>query len=292
MSDQKSYAPPPNMYGPQDTDNKFNGGHPSQAGYAPQPGFAPYGYPSNNVPPSNLHVPNQPDTDPIVKGFEFSTESIRRGFIRKVYAILSVQLSFTFLVVMLFAHHYPTRIFAFQNFWLFIVSMVMVFVTIITLSCCEGVRRTSPSNMIFLALFTVGESICVGYATLSYPPDVVMIAIGATAVVVISLTIFAMQTKWDFTVMGGVLFVALMLFVVFSFVLMFTRSEIAHLIFAGIGALLFSIYLIYDTQMIMGGNHKYSMSPEEYVLGSITLFLDIINIFLYILRIVGAATKN
>lgn len=42
----------------------------------------------------------------------------------------------------------------------------------------------------------------------------------------------------------------------------------------------------------MGGEHKYSISPEEYVLGAITLFLDIINIFLYILRILGAASKN
>lgn len=51
-------------------------------------------------------------------------------------------------------------------------------------------------------------------------------------------------------------------------------------------------HLIDDTQLIMGGNHKFSLSPEEYILGAITLFLDIINIFLYILRILGAATKN
>lgn len=47
-----------------------------------------------------------------------------------------------------------------------------------------------------------------------------------------------------------------------------------------------------DTQLIMGGNHKFQLSPEEYILGAITLFLDIINIFLYILRILGAASKN
>lgn len=47
-----------------------------------------------------------------------------------------------------------------------------------------------------------------------------------------------------------------------------------------------------DTQMIIGGNHKFQMSPEEYILGAIALFLDIINIFLYILRILGAASKN
>lgn len=86
------------MGGPHGVDYKFAGGappqtgFPPQTGYAPQPGFAPYhGHPSNNLPPSDLHVPNNTDNEPMVKGFEFSTESIRRGFIRKVYAILSVK---------------------------------------------------------------------------------------------------------------------------------------------------------------------------------------------------------
>ena len=43
--------------------------------------------------------------------------------------------------------------------------------------------------------------------------------------------------------------------------------------------------------MMMGGNHKYSISPEEYIFAAIAIYLDIINIFLYILRIVGAAKK-
>lgn len=66
-----------------------------QSGYAPQPAYppqsdsAPYGsvY-ANDMPPPNQHLPN--DQEPIVKGFEFSDTSIRRGFIRKVYSILSV----------------------------------------------------------------------------------------------------------------------------------------------------------------------------------------------------------
>lgn len=71
-----------------------------------------------------------------------------------------------------------------------------------------------------------------------------MIAVGITAVVVIALTMFAFQTKWDFTMMGGVLFVALWLMILFSFVLMFWRSHVAELIFSSFGALLFSAYLI------------------------------------------------
>ena len=53
------------------------------------------------------------------------------------------------------------------------------------------------------------------------------------------------------------------------------------------GALLFCGFIIFDTHMIM---HK--LSPEEYILASINLYLDFINLFIYILRILQAARKD
>jgi len=41
----------------------------------------------------------------------------------------------------------------------------------------------------------------------------------------------------------------------------------------------------------MGGKHKYSLSPEEYVFASLNLYLDVINLFMYILMIVGGSRK-
>lgn len=91
--------------------------------------------------------------------------------------------------------------------------------------------------------------------------------------------------------MGGILFVALILLFLFGLIAMFFPGKTMTLVYSSCGALLFSIYLIYDTQMMMGGNHKHSISPEEYVFAALTLYLDIINIFLYILSIIGAS-KN
>lgn len=69
---------------------------------------------------------------------------------------------------------------------------------------------------------------------------------------------------------------------------MIVRNNILSLVYASLGALLFSFYLVYDTQLMMGGKHKYSLSPEEYIFAALNLYLDIINIFLYILTIIGA----
>ena len=58
--------------------------------------------------------------------------------------------------------------------------------------------------------------------------------------------------------------------------------------YGSIGALIFSLYIVFDTQLMMGGKHKYALDPEEYIFAALNLYLDIINLFLYILMIVGA----
>ena len=43
---------------------------------------------------------------------------------------------------------------------------------------------------------------------------------------------------------------------------------------------------------MVGGHHKYSLSPEEYIFAALNLYLDIVNLFMFILTIVGAARGN
>jgi FtsH-binding integral membrane protein len=89
--------------------------------------------------------------------------------------------------------------------------------------------------------------------------------------------------------MGGVLFVCAIILMIFGIVTIFWHGKIITLVYASFGALLFSIYIVYDTQIMMGGTHKYSISPEEYIFAALNLYLDIVNLFLYILTIIGAS---
>lgn len=43
---------------------------------------------------------------------------------------------------------------------------------------------------------------------------------------------------------------------------------------------------------MMGGEHKYSISPEEYIFAALNLYMDIVNIFIYILTIISAARDD
>ena len=60
-----------------------------------------------------------------------------------------------------------------------------------------------------------------------------------------------------------------------------------NVVYASLGAVIFSCYIVVDTQLMMGGKHKYNLDPEEYVFASLNLYLDIINLFLMILSLVG-----
>ncbi len=68
---------------------------------------------------------------------------------------------------------------------------------------------------------------------------------------------------------------------------LFFYNDTMELVFAGAGALLFCGFIIFDTHMLM---HK--LSPEEHVLASINLYLDIVNLFIYVLRILDSMKKH
>ncbi|GAB1604487.1 protein lifeguard 1-like [Argonauta hians] len=221
--------------------------------------------------------------------FEFSDISIRMGFIRKVYSILMLQLLVTLgiIVGLLFVPGFNQ--FAKENKWLLFVTLVATLVTMILLSCCSNLRREFPVNFIMLTIFTLCEGFLLGFISSFYETFVVIIAVGVTAIVSASLTVFAFQTKWNFTTMGGMLFVFLIILLVFGILCIFLWFTILSLVYSCLGALLFSFYLVFDTQLMLRGKHQYSLSPEEYVFAALNLYVDIVQIFLFILGIMRHA---
>jgi FtsH-binding integral membrane protein len=145
-------------------------------------------------------------------------------------------------------------------------------------------RKSYPTNLIFLAGFTAFEAFAISIIVSFYEVGIVLQALLITGGLFIGLTIFACQTKYDFTDWLPYLLGALWALVIFSFVAaFFPRTSTTELIYGGVGALLFSGYILVDTQMIM---RKYHV--EEEIAASIALYLDIINLFLSILRILNS----
>ena len=93
---------------------------------------------------------------------------------------------------------------------MWILALVIMLVSLISLACCEGIRRKTPHNFIFLGLYTACWGVMLGCMAAAFQADAVLIALGITAGVTLGLTLFAFQTKIDFTACGGV-FLALLL---------------------------------------------------------------------------------
>ncbi|XP_020757855.2 protein lifeguard 2 isoform X5 [Odocoileus virginianus] len=93
---------------------------------------------------------------------------------------------------------------------------------------------------------------------------------------------------WDFTLLNGTLFVLLFVLIIYGILLIFIRSYWLHLLYAGLGTVLFSLYLVMDVQLMVGGRHHHSnLDPEEYVFAALNIYMDIINLFLFILQLIG-----
>ncbi|XP_026150079.1 glutamate receptor, ionotropic, N-methyl D-aspartate-associated protein 1b (glutamate binding) [Mastacembelus armatus] len=257
------------------------------SGYGANP--SPYAAPglfSNDV------YYNQDDPPPFHENEEFDfgldNKNIRRAFIRKVFLVLTAQLMVTFTFVAVFTFVEQVKMFVMVNTWTYLASYAVFFVSLCVICCCGNIRRRHPWNLVALSVLTLSMSYLVGMIASYHETDSVIMAVGITAVVCFTVVVFSLQTKYDFTSRYGVLFVCLIVLIVFSILCIIIRDRILHIVYAGLGALLFTCFLAVDTQMLLD-NKELSLSPEEYVFAALNLYTDVINIFLYILSIFGSA---
>lgn len=217
------------------------------------------------------------------------TQNLRIDFIRKVYGILIFQLLITVILCVFAMYNKSYYLFMVSNagIALMICAAVLTIVIIIMLFCCIQNARKVPINYILLSIFTICEGYMVSYCCASTSPQIVLMAAIMTLSIVVALTIYAMITKEDFTYFWGILFIFGMIMLVSGIFLIFTSNPILHIIYSAVGVCFYGIYLIYDTQLIMG-NKKHSLSVDDYILGAILIYLDIIMIFLYLIKLLDA----
>merc|ERR1719456_1687875 len=131
--------------------------------------------------------------------------------------------------------------------------------------CRPQTMQEAPTNYFLLFGFTVAESVLVGIICIGYTKESVLIVFAITAIVVVALSLFACQTKYDITGFAPYMLVGLIVLMSFGFILTLASwtglastaaFQTMRLVYAGFGALLFSGFIVMDTQMIVGGTHK------------------------------------
>lgn len=95
-----------------------------------------------------------------------------------------------------------------------------------------------------------------------------------------------MFTKTDFTVKWGIIIVILVAMLILGIVSIFAWTPFLDNLYCSLGVILFGIYIVMDTQLIIGGK-TFKLSMDDYVVGALILYIDIIQMFLYILQLLS-----
>ncbi|XP_028759885.1 BI1-like protein [Neltuma alba] len=213
-------------------------------------------------------------------GLSPAENQLRWGFIRKVYGILSFQLLLTTVVSFVTVFYTPVNDLLRGNSGLLLFVIFLPFIFLLPLL---KYQQKHPHNYILLGLFTVSISLTVGITCANTSGKIVLEALILTSAVVFSLTgytFWASKRGKDFSYLGPILFSCLFtLFLTGMMQMFFPLGPTANAIYGGIGAMIFSGYIVYDTDNLIK-----RFTYDEYIGASVTLYLDILNLFLTIMR--------
>ena len=272
------------------------------SGSAPQQPPPPAGYPPGAYPPGAYPPGTYPSDYNSAQRYDeesganpndvgvvgTASTSVRLGFLRKVYAILTLCFAVKVGIACTMSLVVPVRSYVVRNPYFLWVGLGVGFVSFLVLAC---VRPKRPWDSVVLCLFVLGFSFMVGTICAIYFEvgwgGAVLQAFIATAAIFLVITAYVLITKKDFSYLGGFLAAALMTLIVISictFVLrLVTRGRFSRWLYFAVsifGALLMSAYILYDTSLIL---HKYG--PDDYVIAVASLYLDVTNLFMYMLSI-------
>lgn len=235
----------------------------------------------------------------------FNDVTIRAAFVRKVFFLVAIMLGVvTIMTAIPFLDSTwnentqtlePGEVMKFIRYSsggrvLYILGYVAFLIVYIVLMCCEGVRRSFPTNLICTGILTLSIGYMTMMITAYHSIGIVLMCLVITTLSCTAIILFSMQTKYDLTNCMGFLILASMFVMIFGVVailsLIFFHSSKLYTVYAGLAALLFMFYLAVDIQMLMGGR-KYEISPEDHIYAAIQIFLDIVYIFWMLLSLFG-----
>ncbi|PCH36124.1 UPF0005-domain-containing protein, partial [Wolfiporia cocos MD-104 SS10] len=237
--------------------------------------------PESSSNPSGIY--NQPQVGDVPDDFKYGTTvadsalEIRNAFVRKVYTILFCQIFATALVAGGISQSTNAIFWVQTHTWSFYLPL---FGTLISLGLLYWKRHSHPANLVILSAFTLLEAFTLGVTVAFFDTVIVLQALLITLGVFLGLTLFTLQSKYDFSGLGAWLFAGLIALMMTGFVSIFVPfGRTLDIVYAAGGCLIFSGYVVYDTFMI-----TKRLSPDEYIMAAISLYLDFINLFINILR--------
>ena len=213
---------------------------------------------------------------------QFEKPQVRLMFLRKVYSIVFGQLLLTAFIVY-GLRTVPGLLPGLMRRFGISIGLLPI-VPLFLLNFSSSSTATSPLAYVLLALFTCFEGLAVATFTWLFPTVLILKAAGATAIATGALTTYALTTKRDFTPQAGMLYASLLGLSFLGLLQLVFGGDMLMTMRISLGLVVFCGYLVYNTQMMMGGKKNgRQIRPNEHIMAAVTLYTDIIQIFLHIL---------
>ncbi len=229
------------------------------------------------------------DTDSIAS---VKSSTLHHEFITQVYAWMSSGLAVTALVSWVLAKNYELTLTLVTNHLLFYGLLIGEILLVIAITA--GISRMSATTATLLFfLYAALNGITLSVIFLAYSGSTVSLAFIISGAMFAVMSSYGYITKTDLTHVGNLAFMGLLGIIIASLANLFFHNSMADWIISYVGVLVFVGLTAYDTQKIktMALVQGIEAQNKAAVLGALTLYLDFINLFLVVLRILGGRRK-
>ncbi|OMJ80420.1 hypothetical protein SteCoe_19323 [Stentor coeruleus] len=206
----------------------------------------------------------------------------RNNFIRKVYGILLSQILFTAVIVSMLVGIKNTREVIKKSYYASLGCIIFALIFGYFILVKREMLKKYPQNYVCLYLFTIIISYPIAYYSSRHSFIGVASSLFVTLGITGALAVAAYFTKGKFTLIRGF---AVGLTSGCSFFALSLSFSFTNIVAVSIGmafVFIFTIYIVWDLQMICGGRY-HELTYDDYALGALLLYIDIIALFLYLM---------
>jgi hypothetical protein len=214
------------------------------------------------------------------------------AFVRSVYNWMGAGLALTGLIALYVANSPSLLRYVYANRLIFFGLIIAELAIVFTLSARINKMRASTATAMFL-LYAGLNGLTMAFVFIIYTAASIASTFFVCAATFVACSIFGWMTKRDLTSLGGFLMMGLVGIIIASVVNLFIGSNMISTIVSYVGVLVFVGLTAYDTQYIKNMALSQPEGLEAGVLrrgaiiGALKLYLDFINLFLMLLRILG-----
>ena len=213
-------------------------------------------------------------------------------FIRSVYNWMAIGLALTGVVAFYVANTPAIRNVIFGNQFLFFGLIIAELALVFILSARIHKMQAATGTALFL-LYSGLNGATLSFIFLIYTSSSITSTFFICAATFVACSIYGWTTKRDLTSLGGFMFMGLIGIIIASLVNLFLRSSAMSMIISYIGVFVFIGLTAYDTQYIKNmavtqpADLEAGVMRKGAIIGALKLYLDFINLFLMLLRILG-----